>query len=58
MTKKNPPNSLFTWFPLVKDIVNTPKTVMIPMARRFGDDEEVLAYNRPSLDPEMRRLVS
>jgi hypothetical protein len=58
MTKKYPPNSLFTWFPLVKDIMNTPKTVTIPMAKRFGDDEEVLAYNRPSADPEMRRLVS
>lgn len=56
--KKYPPNSLFTWYPLIKNLgIPTPRTVMIPMRKHFGDSNEALSYGRPSTDPEMRRLV-
>lgn len=51
-------NSIFAWYPLVKDIVPTPRTVMILMEGTFESFDEALVYNRPSKDPEMRRLVS
>jgi hypothetical protein len=53
---KNDLNSIFAWYPLVKDVVPTPRTVLIPQVGNF-DHNEALAYGRPSKDPEMRRIV-
>jgi len=47
-------NSLFKWYPLIKDIVATPKTVMIPMEKWFEDIGKAIDTGK---DPEMVRLV-
>ena len=49
-------NSLFTWYPLIKDLVPTPKTVMIPLKGELEDLDEALCY-RPTKDPAMRNLA-
>ena len=47
-------NSLFVWYPLIKDIVPTPKTIMIPMQKDFESYEKALDSGD---DPEMQHLI-
>lgn len=53
-------NSFFRWYPLVKEVVPTPKTIMIPMKKSFDSIDMALAplYNKnAAFDPEMQRLI-
>jgi len=52
--RKYPISSLFTWYPLVKDIMNTPKTVMIPLTKWFEDTENIINGGR---DPVWDKLL-
>ena len=53
-------NSFFKWYPLIKDIVPTPKTIMIPREKEFIDIDIALspAYGGEVKEPEMIRLVA
>ncbi|VVB51742.1 Uncharacterised protein [uncultured archaeon] len=48
---------MFAWYPLIKDIVPTPKTMMIEQSKDFDSFEAALGEGN-SLDPEMQRLVN
>jgi len=49
-------NSLFIWYPLIKGVVPSPKTVMIPQERSFTSYDDALTCDRTE-EPEMRRLI-
>jgi hypothetical protein len=59
-------NSIFTWYPLIKDVVPTPDTTLIPQYKKYGAAkdhpfkslDDALLYKKPSTDPGMRYLVN
>jgi len=52
-------NSLFKWYPLIKDVVPTPKTVIVPLEGEFESIDAALsaAYIGEVTDPTMKQLV-
>ena len=52
-------NSLFVWYPLIKEVVPTPKTIMIPMEKEIEDIDAAISpyYGGEVADPEMKRLM-